>query len=172
MRVHGASILPFAIAALALKQREFSRSSIHLIEAVALFGVAFGYIAMGTFLPAEGGAATVVAYIVALLYVARTIYVPSTVRHTVVLGAIIGVALVSVMYVHYLGVDPEIWKRLGYHVTSRSRETIAASQAAQHHARSTRWHGRRSQGARLRLSQANRNRRRRWVLHARRQAHV
>ena len=86
-----------------------------------------GYIGMGLDIRPEVGADTITAFILALIMFARSVFVPSSARRTTVLGIFIGIPLVGAMYWHYLDVDLNIWRRVGF--DEQSAQSVAASQA-------------------------------------------
>ena len=125
--LHFASILPMVAVWMICRRGELKLRTIEAVEYAGLFGMSLGYIGMGTYIRPEVGADTITSFILALMLFARSVFVPSTARRTVVLGALIGVPLVAAMYAHYLSVDLGIWRQLGYNNTGTSAERVAAS---------------------------------------------
>ncbi|MGB5704711.1 MAG: hypothetical protein WBM48_17960, partial [Polyangiales bacterium] len=125
--IHAAAILPMIGIWLTARRGDYSVNAIHAIENTGIFLTAVGYIGMGLEIRAEVGADTITAFILALVMFARSVFVPSSARRTVVLGVLIGIPLVAAMYWHYLQVDLGIWRRFGYQAPSQER--VAATQA-------------------------------------------
>jgi serine/threonine-protein kinase len=125
--LHSLAVVPLFIVWLALRRGEYSVRTIHTVEYTGMFLAAIGYIAMGMDIRPEVGADTIVAFILALVMFARSVFVPSSARRTVILGVLIAIPLVGAMYYHYLSVDLAIWRSFGY--PARSDQIVAASQA-------------------------------------------
>ncbi|MGB5220324.1 MAG: serine/threonine-protein kinase [Polyangiales bacterium] len=125
--IHAAAVLPMVGIWLVARRGDYPVTTIHAIENTGIFLTGIGYIAMGMEIRAEVGADTITAFILALVLFARSVFVPSSARRTVVLGVLIGVPLVAAMYWHYLRVDLSIWRRFGYEAPSQER--VAATQA-------------------------------------------
>jgi serine/threonine-protein kinase len=125
--LHCLAVIPLLGVWLVCRRGEYSVTAIHAIENTGIFLSALGYIGMGMDIRPEVGADTIVAFILALVMFARSVFVPSSARRTVVLGVLIGIPLVGAMYWHYLDVDLSIWKSFGY--PARSDTRVAASQA-------------------------------------------
>jgi serine/threonine-protein kinase len=125
--IHAAAILPMLAIWAICRRGDYSVNQIHGIENTGIFLTSLGYVGMGLDIRPEVGADTITAFILALLLFARSVFVPSSARRTLVLGVFIGIPLVAAMYWHYLDVDLSIWKSFGY--PARSDERVAASQA-------------------------------------------
>ena len=125
--IHAAAILPMLAVWAICRRGAYSVNQIHGIENTGIFLTSLGYVGMGLDIRPEVGADTITAFILALLLFARSVFVPSSARRTLVLGVSIGIPLVAAMYWHYLHVDLSIWKSFGY--PARSDERVAASQA-------------------------------------------
>jgi len=125
--IHSLAVIPLLVVWLVCRRGEYSVRAIHFIEYSGIFFAAVGYIGMGMDIRPEVGADTIVAFILALVMFARSVFVPSSARRTVILGILIGLPLVAGMYWHYLGVDLSIWKSFGY--PARSDTRVATSQA-------------------------------------------
>ena len=125
--LHALSILPLLGVWAICRRGDYSVNAIHGIENTGIFLASLGYIGMGLDIRPEVGADTITAFILALVMFARSVFVPSSARRTVVLGVAIGIPLVIAMYWHSLSVDLGIWKRFGY--PGGSHERVAASQA-------------------------------------------
>jgi serine/threonine-protein kinase len=125
--IHAAAIVPLLAVWAICRQGEYSVNAIHAIENTGIFLSSLGYIGMGLDIRPEVGADTITAFILALVMFARSVFVPSSARRTVILGILMGIPLVAAMYWHYLHVDLSIWKSFGY--PARSDERVAASQA-------------------------------------------
>lgn len=127
--LHAASIVPLLGIWLICRRGEYSLRTIGVVEYAGLFGACLGYIGTGMNIRPEIGADTITAFILALLLFARSVFVPSSAKRTAILGVLIGIPLVAAMYVHYLTVDLNIWRRLGYGDTGVTKYHVAASQA-------------------------------------------
>ncbi len=125
--IHAAGILPMIGIWLICRRGSLSVNAIHAVENIGIFLTSLCYIGMGLEIPPEVGADTITAFILALVMFARSVFVPSSARRTVVLGILIGIPLVIAMYRHYLTVDLTTWARSGFEAASQER--VAASQA-------------------------------------------
>lgn len=126
--LHALSILPMLAIWLICRRGDLKLRTIGIVEYAGLFGASLVYIGMGMNIRPEVGAATITAFILALIIFARSVFVPSTGRRTAVLGILIGVPLVAAMYAHYLTVDLSIWRRFGFYDTGLSKYRVAGSQ--------------------------------------------
>jgi len=127
--LHALSVLPMLGVWLICRTGERSVRTIGGVEYAGLFATSLGYIGMGMNIRPEVGADTITAFILALMLFARSVFVPSSARRTVVLGLLIGVPLVAGMYAHYLTVDLSIWRRFGFSSTGVTKWRVAASQS-------------------------------------------
>ena len=125
--IHAAGILPLLGVWAICRRGKLSVNAIHGIENTGIFLTSVCYIGMGLDIRPEVGADTIVAFILALVLFARSVFVPSSARRTTILGILIGIPLVAAMYYHYLSVDLTIWRSFGY--DGDSKERVATSQA-------------------------------------------
>ncbi len=127
--LHALSTLPLLAIWLICRRGELKLITIGVVEYAGLFGASVGYIGMGMNIRPEVGADTITAFILALMLFARSVFVPSSARRTAILGFLIGIPLVAAMYVHYLSVDLDLWRRFGFDSTGLSKQRVATSQA-------------------------------------------
>ncbi|MGB5810240.1 MAG: serine/threonine-protein kinase, partial [Polyangiales bacterium] len=128
--LHAFSIVPLLAIWLICRQGSLALLTIGIVEYAGLFAASIGYIGVGMNIRPEVGADTITAFILALMLFARSVFVPSSARRTAVLGILIGIPLVTGMYIHSLSIDLEFWRQLGFTRTGVSRSKVAASQSA------------------------------------------
>ncbi len=125
--IHAAGIVPLLLVWLICRRGNLSVNAIHGIENTGIFLTSICYIGMGLDIRPEVGADTIVAFILALVMFARSVFVPSSAKRTTILGILIGIPLVAAMYYHYLSVDLDIWRVFGYPAESSQRVASAQS---------------------------------------------
>jgi serine/threonine-protein kinase len=82
-----------------------SRRFIQVAETVGLVGSSLAYEVMGLYLPLFARPDMIVQLALTYTLMARAVYVPSSARRTLVLGLAVGLPLVGVTYLHFLGAD-------------------------------------------------------------------
>ncbi|MEM7437345.1 MAG: serine/threonine-protein kinase [Myxococcota bacterium] len=122
-------VVPSAAMWLICRRGALGVRTIEIVETVGILLTAGLYIAMGSHIPAEVGADTITAFILSFILFARAVYVPSTVRRTILIGVAMGAPLVVTMYFHYLNSDYD-WKDLGWGEVPESKEVVAAVSAS------------------------------------------
>ncbi|MEM9731730.1 MAG: serine/threonine-protein kinase, partial [Myxococcota bacterium] len=125
------AILPGLAMWLICRRGELPARTVMAVETVGILATAALYVAMGMHIPTEFGADTITAFVLAFVLLARAVYVPSTVRHTVMLGLAMGIPLVIAMYFHYL--DSKLlydWQELGWDVPAEPKKVIAGVSAS------------------------------------------
>ncbi|MEM7136087.1 MAG: serine/threonine-protein kinase [Myxococcota bacterium] len=126
-----AAILPGAAMWWICRRGELPVMSIKVLEACGILTTAGLYVAMGTYIPAEVGADTMTAFLLSFVLFARVVYVPSTVRHTIILGVAMGIPLVIAMYFHYRDANLQLdWDKIGWDEPPESDEVIARVSAS------------------------------------------
>ncbi len=128
---HVAAVIPVTCVWLICRGRPLPTRTIQIVEGIGLVLASIGLVVMGTYLPAAAGAAMTTAYSLSFGLIARAIFVPSTARHTALLGLAIGIPLVIAVYQNFLTVDLEVWNRLGFFRTIVEPSALARSQAIQ-----------------------------------------
>ena len=126
---HLAAIVPCVAMWLICRRGRLPLSTVISVETTGLLTASIGYIAMGTTLPPEVGADVITTFALSIAFFSRAVLVPSTARHTGMLGLMLGVPLVTSMTWHYLDVDAEMWRRVGYDTRGFDRASIAVSSA-------------------------------------------
>ena len=125
------AIVPCVGMWLIARRGTLALSTITVVETVGLVTTAAFYIGMGTHIPAEAGADTITAFILSFILFARAVFVPSTARHTIRLGIVIGIPLVIAMYFHYLNSNVQMnWEELGWEEAPQSDQVVAAISAS------------------------------------------
>lgn len=125
------AILPCAAMWLFARRGALQVRTVTIVEAIGLLVTTGLYVAMGSHIPAEAGADTMTAFILSFILFARAVYVPSTVRHTILLGVAMGIPLVITMYFHYLHADIQYdWEKLGWDEAPASNDAVAAISAS------------------------------------------
>jgi predicted Ser/Thr protein kinase len=104
-------------------------STIITVETVGIWLTSVVYIGMGMTIPPEVGADVITAFTLSFVLFARAVFVPSTARHTAMLGVLLAVPLIGMMFLHYLHVDAEMWRRVGYDTRGLDKGRIAVSSA-------------------------------------------
>ena len=89
-----------------------SRRVIHGAEAVGIVGVSVAYQLMGWYIPLTERPEMIVVLALTYSFLARSAYVPSSARRTLLLSVGIGVPLVIGTYVAYLGADEAVVRAL------------------------------------------------------------
>ena len=127
--LHLAGIVPFAAMWLICRRGRLTLNTVIAVETTGLFAGSVAFIGMGMTLPPEVSADVITAFALSFAFFARAVLVPSTARHTALLGLLVGVPLITMMGWHYLDVDAEMWRRVGYDNRGFERGRIAVSSA-------------------------------------------
>ncbi|MDH3655135.1 MAG: serine/threonine protein kinase [Myxococcales bacterium] len=122
--LHAAAIVPCVAMWLVCRGGLRPVNTVIAVETVGLFLASVGYIGMGMTIPPEVGADVITAFALSFAFFSRAVFVPSTARHTAMLGLLIGVPLVGMMALHYRDVDPAMWRMVGYDTRGFERSTI------------------------------------------------
>lgn len=126
-----AALLPVTAVWLICRSQPLETRTIQIVEGTGLVLTSIAFVIMGANIPAAAGAATTTAYALSFGLVGRAIFVPSTARHTALLGLAIGVPLVVAVYFNFLSVDLDVWNRLGFFRTIEDERVLARSQSIQ-----------------------------------------
>ncbi len=125
------AILPCAQMWLVCREGAHGVKTIVVIETAGVLATTGLYIAVGVHIPTEAGADTSTAFVLSFLLFARAVFVPSSARHTLLLGVAMGVPLVIAMYLHYLHSDTQIdWRALGWEQPPESNQVVAITSAS------------------------------------------
>ena len=127
--LHVAAFVPCVAMWLFCRDVPRPLNSVIAVETMGLLFASVGYIGMGMTIPPEVGADVITAFSLSFALFSRAVFVPSTARHTAVLGLLIGIPLVGMMALHYRDVDPTMWRLVGYDTRGFERSTIIASTA-------------------------------------------
>jgi len=127
--LHAAAILPCLAMWLVCRGGPRPLETLVAAETMGLLFASVGYIGMGMTIPPEVGADVITAFALSFAIFSRAVFVPSTARHTAMLGLLIGVPLVGMMALHYRDVDPAMWRMVGYDTRGFERSTIIISTA-------------------------------------------
>ena len=127
--LHAAAIVPCMVMWLICRGGPRPFPTVIFAETMGLLLASVGYIGMGMTIPPEVGADVITAFALSFAFFARAVLVPSTARHTAMLGLIVGVPLVGMMALHYRDVDPAMWRMVGYDTRGFERSTIIISTA-------------------------------------------
>lgn len=125
--LHAAGIVPPVAMWLICKRGTFELNKVVAVETVGLLLTSVAYIGMGMTIPPEVGADVITAFALSFAFFSRAVFVPSTARHTAVLGALIGIPLIGMMALHYVDVDAEMWRTVGYDTRGFQRGRIVVS---------------------------------------------
>jgi tRNA A-37 threonylcarbamoyl transferase component Bud32 len=126
---HLAGILPCLAIWLTCRRGSLPLNAVIAVETVGILTTSVAYISMGMTIPPEVGADVITAFALSFAFFSRAVFLPSTARHTAILGLAIGVPLIGMMFWHYLDVDAEMWRRVGYDTRGFERMGIAISSA-------------------------------------------
>ncbi len=127
--LHASAIVPCLAMWLVCRGGPRPLSTVIAAETMGLLFASVGYIGMGMTIPPEVGADVITAFALSFALFSRAVFVPSTARHTAMLGLLIGVPLVGMMALHYRDVDPEMWRMVDYDTRGFERSTIIISTA-------------------------------------------
>ena len=127
--LHAAAIVPCMVMWLICRGSPRPFPTVLFAETMGLLLASVGYIGMGMTIPPEVGADVITAFALSFAFFARAVLVPSTARHTAMLGLIVGVPLVGMMALHYRDVDPAMWRMVGYDTRGFEQSTIIISTA-------------------------------------------
>ncbi|MGB5376209.1 MAG: hypothetical protein WBN15_20700, partial [Polyangiales bacterium] len=112
--LHASAIVPCLAMWLVCRGGPRPLNTVIAAETMGLLFASVGYIGMGMTIPPEVGADVITAFALSFALFSRAVFVPSTARHTAMLGLLIGVPLVGMMALHYRDVDPAMWRMVGY----------------------------------------------------------
>ena len=127
--LHAAAIVPCVAMWLVCRGSPRPLNTVIAVETMGLLFASVGYIGMGMTIPPEVGADVITAFALSFALFSRAVFVPSTARHTAMLGLLIGIPLVGMMALHYRDVDPAMWRMVGYNTRGFERSTIIVSTA-------------------------------------------
>ncbi len=127
--LHAAAIVPCLAMWLVCRGGPRPLNTAIAAETMGLLLASVGYIGMGMTIPPEVGADVITAFALSFALFSRAVFVPSTARHTAMLGLLIGVPLVGMMALHYRDVNPAMWRMVGYDTRGFERSTIIISTA-------------------------------------------
>ncbi len=85
-----------------------SAALIHALEFAALIGLAVAMVLMGSYIPVDASPHLIVVLCLTHLLVARAVYVPSSGRRTLLLGAIVGAIASAATYPFFLDAPPAL----------------------------------------------------------------
>jgi serine/threonine-protein kinase len=127
--LHLAGIAPCVAMWLICRRGRLRLTQAIAVETSGLLATSVAFIGMGMTIPPEVGADAITAFTLSFAFFSRAVFVPSTARQTAILGLLVGVPLVAMMTWHYLDVDAEMWRRVGYDTRGFDRDRIAVSTA-------------------------------------------
>jgi len=127
--LHAAAIVPCIAMWLVCRGGPRPLNAVIAAETMGLLLGSVGYIGMGMTIPPEVGADVITAFALSFAFFARAVFVPSTARHTAMLGLLIGIPLVAMMTLHYRDVDPAMWRLVGYDTRGFEPSSILISTA-------------------------------------------
>ena len=127
--LHASAIVPCLAMWLVCRGGPRPLETVIAAETMGLLFASVGYIGMGMTIPPEVGADVITAFALSFALFSRAVFMPSTARHTAMLGLLIGVPLVGMMALHYRDVDPAMWRMVGYDTRGFERSTIIISTA-------------------------------------------
>ena len=127
--LHAAAIVPCLAMWLVCRGGPRPLETVVAAETMGLLFASVGYIGMGMTIPPEVGADVITAFALSFALFSRAVFVPSTARHSAMLGLLIGVPLVGMMALHYRDVDPAMWRMVGYDTRGFEPSTIIISTA-------------------------------------------
>jgi serine/threonine-protein kinase len=127
--LHLAGTIPGLAIWLICRRDPLRLNTVVAVETVGFLFASIAFIGMGMTIPPEVGADVITAFALSFVFFTRAVFVPSTARHTAMLGAGIGAPLITMMALHYLHVDAEMWRRVGYDTRGFDRRGIAISSA-------------------------------------------
>ncbi len=127
--LHVAAVVPCVAIWLICRRGPLSLNTVIVVETAGILTASVAYIGMGMTIPPEVGADVITSFTLSFAFFSRAVFVPSTARHTALLGVVIGVPLIIMMFSHYLDVDAEMWRRVGYDTRGFERRGIAISSA-------------------------------------------
>jgi len=127
--LHAAATIPCVAMWLICRRGTLPVDTVIAVETMGLLFASIGYIGMGMTIPPEVGADVITAFALSFAFFSRAVFVPSTGRHTAMLGLLIGVPLVGMMALHYRDVDPAMWRMVGYDTRGFERSSIITTTA-------------------------------------------
>jgi len=127
--LHALGIIPSAVTWLLCRGKPLPINKAIAAETAGLLGTSVAFIGMGMTIPPEVSADVITAFTLSFAFFSRAVFVPSTARHTALLGVAIGAPLVGMMAVHYIDVDAEMWRAVGYDTRGFERRRIVVSSA-------------------------------------------
>jgi serine/threonine protein kinase len=127
--LHAAAIVPGVAMWRVCRGRPRPLNKAIAVETMGLLFASVGYIGMGMTIPPEVGADVITAFALSFAFFSRAVFVPSTARHTAMLGLLIGAPLVGMMTVHYRDVNPTVWRMVGYGTRGFEKSSILISTA-------------------------------------------
>lgn len=127
--LHFAGVVPCVAMWLICRRGRLPLNKAIAVETTGLLLSSVAYIGMGMTIPPEVGADVITAFTLSFAFFSRSVFVPSTARQTLMLGFMVGVPLIGMMSWHYLDVDAEMWRRVGYDTRGFERGRIAVSTA-------------------------------------------
>ncbi|MHC4548391.1 MAG: serine/threonine-protein kinase [Planctomycetota bacterium] len=89
-----------------------SRRYLQVIEFAGLFLGCSAIVAMGSYVPHRHTPELIVAFALTLGLVARAVFVPSSARLTLLVGAVVGVPLILSVYLSYRAINIDSWRTL------------------------------------------------------------
>jgi serine/threonine-protein kinase len=125
--LHATAIIPCFAMWLICRGRPRPLETVVATETMGMLFAAVAYIGMGMTIPPEVGADVITAFALAFAFFARAVFVPSTARHTAMLGLLIGVPLIGMMALHYRSADPAMWQMVDYDTRGFEQSTIIVS---------------------------------------------
>ncbi len=127
--LHALGIIPSTVTWLLCRGKPLPINKAIAAETTGLLGTSVAFIGMGMTIPPEVSADVITAFTLSFAFFSRAVFVPSTARHTALLGIAIGVPLVGMMAVHYADVDVEMWRRVGYETRGFEQARVVISSA-------------------------------------------
>ena len=130
LRWHAAAATILLGVWLCARKGKPSVTSLYWIEGVGLVGASAAYTIMVAYLPLEADPGLIAVLAIGNGLFARAIFVPSTARHTAVLGLAISVPLLITVFYIYWHADPEPFQRRGWEASATAPLALASYNAA------------------------------------------
>jgi serine/threonine-protein kinase len=127
--LHALGMIPSTATWLLCRGKPLPINKAIAAETAGLLGTSVAFIGMGMTIAPEVSADVITAFTLSFAFFSRAVFVPREARHTALLGVAIGVPLVGMMAVHYLDVDPQMWREVGYDTRGFERRRIVISSA-------------------------------------------
>ena len=115
---------------LCARRGEPSVRYLYWVEGIGLVGASAAYTIMAKYIPPEAEPGLIAAFAISYILFSRAIFVPSTARHTAVLGLAIAVPLLATVFYIFSRADPKPFQQMGWDASSSTQLALASSQTA------------------------------------------